>query len=101
VTISISKNILHHGVSKCVANFACLNDGICTRYSLRYSAGLRAGLSGVRVPVGTVDSSPYHRVRTGSGALSDSCTVGTRGSLPGRPGREADSLPASSAKVKE
>jgi hypothetical protein len=48
-----------------------------------YSAGLRAGWSGVRVPGGVGISSPHHRVQTGSGAHPASYTMGTRSSFPG------------------
>jgi len=43
-----------------------------------------------------------HRIQTGSGAHSASCTMGTGISYPGvkRLGREADHLPPSSAEVK-
>jgi hypothetical protein len=43
-------------------------------------------------------------VQTGSGAHPASCTVGTGGSFPGgkgRPGRDADHSPPSSAEVKK
>jgi hypothetical protein len=48
-----------------------------------YSAGLRAGWSGVWVPVGAGNFSPHHRVQTGSGAHPSSYPTGTRGSFPG------------------
>jgi hypothetical protein len=48
-----------------------------------YSAGLRAGWSGVRVPVGAGNFSLHHRVQTGSGAHLASYPMGTRGSFLG------------------
>jgi hypothetical protein len=48
----------------------------------RYSAGLRAWWSGVRVPAGAGNFSLHHRVQTGSGTYSASCPMGTRGSFP-------------------
>jgi hypothetical protein len=47
------------------------------------SAALRAGCSGVRVPVGAGNLSHHHRVQSGSGVHPASCRVGTRGSFPG------------------
>jgi hypothetical protein len=69
---------------------------------VRYSAGLRAGWSGVRVPVGAWICSHHYRVQIGSGAHPASYPMGTRGSFPGvkRPGREADHSPPSSAEAK-
>ena len=60
----------------------------------RYSDSLRAGRSGVRIPVGARFSAP---VQTDPGAHPASCTMGT-GSFPGvkRPGRGADPPPPSS-----
>jgi hypothetical protein len=54
-----------------------------------YSAGLRAGWSGVRIPVGARNCS-HHRVHTGSGAHPPSYWMGTRGSFPG--GKAAGAL---------
>jgi hypothetical protein len=51
--------------------------------SVVYSAGLRAGWSGVRVPAGAVNFSLHHRVHTGSGAHPVSYPMGTKGSFPG------------------
>jgi hypothetical protein len=48
-----------------------------------YSAGLRAGWSWVRVPVGTGNFSLHHRVQTGSGTYRVSYPMGTNGSFPG------------------
>jgi hypothetical protein len=48
-----------------------------------YSAGLRAGWSGVRVSLGAGNFSLHHLVQTGSGAYPTSYPVGTRGSFPG------------------
>jgi hypothetical protein len=46
-----------------------------------YSAGLRAGWSGVRVSVGAGNSSPYHGVQTVFGAHPASYPMGNRGSF--------------------
>jgi hypothetical protein len=48
-----------------------------------YSAGLRAGWSGVRVPAAAGNFSLHHRVQTGSEAHPASYPMGTRGSFPG------------------
>jgi hypothetical protein len=48
-----------------------------------YCAGLRAGLSGVRVPVEVWNSSIHHRVQTGSEAHPASYEMGTSDSFPG------------------
>jgi hypothetical protein len=48
----------------------------------RYSAGLRAGWSGVRVPAGDGNFSLRHRVQNGSGTHPAFCPMGTRVSLP-------------------
>jgi hypothetical protein len=61
-----------------------------------YSAGLRAGWSVVRMPVGAGNFSPHHRVQNGSGAHPASYPLGVK-----RPGRQADHSPPSSAEVKE
>jgi hypothetical protein len=68
-----------------------------------YSAGLRAGWSGVRNPAGAGNFSLHHRVQTGSGNHSASYPMGTRGSIPvlKRPGCKADHSSPSSVKVKE
>jgi hypothetical protein len=67
-----------------------------------YSARLRTGWSGVRVPVGAGKFSSHHRVQTGSGAHPVSYPVGTRGSFPGDKATVAWSWPPppSSADVK-
>jgi hypothetical protein len=52
-----------------------------------YSAELRAGWSGVRVPGDAGNFSLHHRVQTGSGAQPASYPVSTRDSFPG--GKEA------------
>jgi hypothetical protein len=49
----------------------------------RYSSGLRAGGSVVRVPAGAGNFSLHHRVQTVSGAYPASYPMGTKGSLPG------------------
>jgi hypothetical protein len=48
-----------------------------------YSAGLRAGWSGARVPAGAGNFSLHHRVQTGSQAHPASYPVGIRDSYPG------------------
>jgi hypothetical protein len=53
------------------------------RIAQRYSAGLRAGWSGVPVPVGARNFSLHHRVQTGSGANRPSHTMGNRDSFLG------------------
>jgi len=50
---------------------------------VRYSAGLRVGCSGVRVPAGASKFSLHHRLQTASWAHSASYPMGTRGSFPG------------------
>jgi hypothetical protein len=68
-----------------------------------YSAGLRAGWSGVRVPAGAGNFSLHHLVQTGSGAhpaFYQMCTGALSLGIK-RPGREADHSPPSSAEVKE
>jgi hypothetical protein len=62
-----------------------------------YSDWLRAGRSGVRIPVG---ARFFSHVQTGPGAHPASCTMGT-GSYLGvkRPGRGADHPPPPSAEV--
>jgi hypothetical protein len=62
-----------------------------------YSAGLRAGWSGVRVSAETAGSFPlHHRIRTGCGAHPASYPMGTSE----RPWREADHSLPSSVEVK-
>jgi hypothetical protein len=56
----------------------------------------------VRSPAEAKDFSSNLCVQTGSGAHSDSCTMGTGGPFPGakaRPGRDTDHSPLSSAVV--
>jgi hypothetical protein len=48
-----------------------------------YSAGLRAGWSGVRVPAGGGNFSLHHRVQTCSGAHQAFYSMGNRSSFPG------------------
>jgi hypothetical protein len=64
-----------------------------------YSAGLRNGWLGVRVPARAGNFSFHHRVQNGSGAHPSSYAMGTRG-LFKRPGREADHLPPSSSEIR-
>jgi hypothetical protein len=57
---------------------------------------------GVRSSAGAKDFSSSLCVQTGSGAHPASCTMGTGGPFPGvkgRPGRDADHTPPSSAEV--
>jgi hypothetical protein len=61
-----------------------------------YSAGIRAGWSGVRVPLGARNFSPHHRVQTGSGAHTASYPMDTRGSFPGGKAAGAWSWPLTS-----
>jgi hypothetical protein len=49
----------------------------------RYSARLRARWSRFRIPAGTGNISPHHRVQNGSGAHLASYSMGTSGSFPG------------------
>jgi hypothetical protein len=67
-----------------------------------YRAGIRARLSGVRVPAEAGNFFLHHRVQTGSGIRPTSYAMDTRGSFRGveRPGREADRSPPSHAAVK-
>jgi hypothetical protein len=58
-----------------------------------YSAGLRAGRSGVRIPAGAWNFSFHHRVQTGSEALSASYPMRTSGSFPEGKAAEAWSWP--------
>jgi hypothetical protein len=58
-----------------------------SRVAQWFSAGLRAGRLGVRVPVGAGNFSSNLRVQTNSGAHPASYGMGTRGSFPG--GKEA------------
>jgi hypothetical protein len=62
-----------------------------------HSAGIRAGWSGVRVPVGAGNLSFHRCIQAGSGTHPASYPMGTRGSFPGH---EADHSPAFSAEVK-
>jgi hypothetical protein len=48
-----------------------------------YSAGLRTGLSRLRVPAETANFPLHHRVHIGSGARPSSYPKGTRGSFTG------------------
>jgi hypothetical protein len=61
-----------------------------------YSAGLRARLSGVRVPTGAGNFSLHHRFQTYFGAHPASCTMDTRGSFPGDKAAGAWSWPLTS-----
>jgi hypothetical protein len=48
-----------------------------------YSAELRPGRSGVRVPAGAGNFSLHHRFQIGCGVHPASCPMGTRGSFRG------------------
>jgi hypothetical protein len=64
--------------------------------------GLDERAIGVRSPVDTKDFSSSLCVQTGSETHPASCTVGTGGPFPGgkgRPGRDADHSPSSSAEI--
>jgi hypothetical protein len=65
--------------------------------------GLDYWAIGVRSPAGAKDFSSILCVQTGSGAHPASCTMGVPGVLSpgvkGRPGRDADHSPPSSAEV--
>jgi hypothetical protein len=60
------------------------------------SLGYRLDDRGVRVPVGAGNSSPHHRVQTGSGAHAASYPIGTRGSFSGEKAAGAWSWPLTS-----
>jgi hypothetical protein len=64
--------------------------------------GLDGRAIGIRSPAGAKDFSSSLFVQTGSGAHPASCTMGTGGPFSGgkgRPGRDADHSPPSSAEV--
>jgi hypothetical protein len=66
--------------------------------------GLDDRAIGVRSPAGAKDFSSVLCVQTGSEAHPASCTMGTGGPFhggKGRPGRDADHSPPSSAEVKK
>jgi hypothetical protein len=65
-----------------------------------YSAGLRVGWSGVRVPAWARNFSLHHRVQTGCGAHPASYKMGSRGSFPGGEAAGAWSWLPCSAEVK-
>jgi hypothetical protein len=54
-----------------------------TRIAQWYSAGIRAGRSGVQVLARAGNFSLHHHVQTGSGAHPASYPMDTRGSFPG------------------
>jgi hypothetical protein len=58
-----------------------------------YSAGPRAGWSGVRVLSGAGNFSLHHHVKTGSGAYPTSYPMGARGSFPGSKAAGTSSWP--------
>jgi hypothetical protein len=83
-------------------SFACLQErGAWVAQC--YSAELRAGWKGVRVPARAENFSLHHRVQTGSEAHPACYPMGTRGSFPGGKAAGAWSWPLtpSSAEVKE
>jgi hypothetical protein len=55
---------------------------IINRVAQRYSAGLRVGWSGVRVPGGAGNFSPHHSVKTSSEVQLVPYTMSTRVSFP-------------------
>jgi hypothetical protein len=59
------------------------NNGEGSTIAQWYSAGLRAGSSGVRVLAGTGNFSLYHHVQNGSEIHQFSYPMGTRSSFPG------------------
>jgi hypothetical protein len=61
-----------------------------------YSSGLRAGWSGIRIPVGAGNFSLHHRVQTGSGVRPASHLMDIRGSFPGGKAAGAWSWPLTS-----
>jgi hypothetical protein len=67
-----------------------------------YSAEIRTGWSGVRVPTGAGNLFLHHHDQTGSGTHPASYPMGTRGTFLGvkRPGHGFDHSPPPSAKVK-
>jgi hypothetical protein len=85
-----------HGLLFCVI-YTVFVPGIAQRYS----AGVLAVWSGVRVPAGAGNFSLHHRVQTGSGAHPASYPMATRTLSLGVkwPGREADHAPPSSTEV--
>jgi hypothetical protein len=75
---------------RCVTRRAGLNAVVKKSFSWsaawkaqRYSAGLRAGWLGVRVPTGDGYFSLHYRVQIGSGVRPASYPMDTRGSFPG------------------
>jgi hypothetical protein len=77
-------------------NFPKIQSNIGAGIAQWYSAGLRAGWSGFRVPAGAGNFSLHHRVQTGSGAHSASYLMGTRSFFPGGKSAGAWSRPLTS-----
>jgi hypothetical protein len=63
--------------------------GLGAGIAQRYSAGLGAGWSGVRVPIGAGNFSPHHPVQTCTRALTASYPMYIWGSFPGGKAAEA------------
>jgi hypothetical protein len=69
--------------TSCINRCFIVNNSEEAGVAQRYSAGLRAEWSGVRVPAGDWEFSLHHRVQTGSEAHPASYPMGTRGFLLG------------------
>jgi hypothetical protein len=88
---------------KCCMHFSSFSFRQGARIAQLCSTGLRAGWSGVWVPVGAGNFSLHLRVQTGSGFHPAFYPMGTRYSFPGdkAAGRQADHSPPFSAEVKK
>jgi len=76
------------------------NENHLSRLPQRYSAGLRAGWSGVTVSAGAGNFSVHRRVQKGSGAHPASYPMDTRGSFTGGKAAGAWSWPLTSVKCR-